>query len=125
MAKKGIKIPLQSDGTGNFAVVEGTDLLFSRIRLLLSADSATDRTVGEVPFDTTFGNTLRRLRMMRNTTALAEAARREIERVLAKWVPEAAIDTIRPSIEGTRLSLLVTFRERLSDRVTAPIRLNL
>ena len=107
---RGLLTPFRRDRKRDFASSDGDDLLASKVLQVLGTEGATARSSGELPWRTAFGTPLQLLRHQRNDVALAELARVYIRDALRRWVPEAAVVSVKPERDGPTLTLRVRFR---------------
>ncbi|WP_426747441.1 GPW/gp25 family protein [Myxococcus faecalis] len=90
-APQNLLIPFRRDRKRDFAAGAGAELLASKVRQVLLTEGATPHSTGELPWRTSFGAGLSRLRHQRNDTVLAELARVYVRDALARWLPGVQI----------------------------------
>ena len=107
---RGLLTPFRRDRKRDFASGEGDDLLDSQVEQVLATEGSTLRSVGELPWRTSFGTPLETLRHQRNDAALEALARVYIRDALARWVPEAVLVAVEVQRGTNDVSLRVRFR---------------
>ena len=85
--------PLRRDKKSDFAHASGEDLLKSKIIQVLATD-------GEMPWATSFGSKLTRLRHQKNDEVLEALARVYVRDALRKWVPEIEVMDVLAKRDG-------------------------
>ncbi|ATB46307.1 MULTISPECIES: GPW/gp25 family protein [Myxococcaceae] len=108
---RNLLIPFRRDKKRDFAVGSGAELLASKVRQVLLTEGATPHSTGELPWRTSFGAGLSRLRHQRNDTVLAELARVYIRDALARWLPGVHLEQVRIVQEAATLMLRIRVRE--------------
>lgn len=103
-------IPFRRDKKRDFATGEGEVLLASKVRQALLTEGATPRSSGELPWRTSFGAGLARLRHQPNDAALKELARVYVRDALRQWVPGAQLVSLTVESDGPALTLRVHVR---------------
>jgi phage baseplate assembly protein W len=104
----GLIAPLHR-GPVDFVAGSGAELFSSKLRHVLLTEP------GELPWRTTFGAGLSRLRHQNNDAVLREIARASVGRALAAWMPSAELGSVEtPSRDGA-LVLAVAARERTTQ----------
>ncbi|WP_249344428.1 GPW/gp25 family protein [Corallococcus exiguus] len=78
---------------------------------MLLTESATPHSTGELPWRTSFGAGLSRLRHQRNDTVLAELARVYVRDALVRWLPGVQLVQVRVEQDAALLTLRVRVRE--------------
>ena len=96
-APQNLLVPFRRDRKRDFAVGSGAELLASKVRQVLLTEGATPHSTGELPWRTSFGSGLSRLRHQRNDSVLAELARVYVRDALARWLPD--VQLVRLEIE--------------------------
>ena len=104
--KQCIAAPLRRDKKRDFAFASGDDLLKSKIIQVLA-------TEGEMPWRTSFGSGLGRLRHQKNDDELSALAIVHVRDALRKWVPEVEVSDVQT--RGDREKLYLEVRYRVSD----------
>ena len=84
----GVLCPLRLTSTQDFATASGADLVKSDVMQLLGT------VQGELPWRPDFGTRLTRLRHRQNTGALADLARIDVARALAKYEPRVRLRSV-------------------------------
>lgn len=107
----GLLTPLQRDGARDFAVGAGRDLSVSKIRQALGVAQ------GELPWRTSFGAGLPRLRFQANTEVTAERARIMAVDALAVWAPSVTVTAVKATKAGASLLIQVTYIADAEERV--------
>ena len=111
-ARRGLLSPFQRDRKRDFASGSGTELLRSKLRQVLLTRGAAHGAEGEMPWRTSFGSALDRLRHQRNDAVLAELARVYVRDALAKWIPSAKLTRISIEREGSSIFLKIRVSAR-------------
>ncbi|RKI05698.1 hypothetical protein D7Y15_32865 [Corallococcus sp. AB030] len=104
-------IPFRRDRKRDFATGTGAELLASKVRQVLLTEGATPYSTGELPWRTSFGAGLSRLRHQRNDTVLAELARVYVRDALARWLPSVQLELVRVEQDAATLTLRVRVRQ--------------
>ncbi|ATB45948.1 GPW/gp25 family protein [Corallococcus macrosporus] len=104
-------VPFGRDKKRDFASGTGAELLASKVRQVLLTEGTTPHSTGELPWRTSFGAGLSRLRHQRNDTVLAELARVYVRDALARWLPGVQLVQIRVEQDAAILTLHVRVRE--------------
>ncbi|MCP3104253.1 GPW/gp25 family protein [Myxococcus sp. K15C18031901] len=104
-------VPFGRDKKRDFASGTGAELLASKVRQVLLTEGTTPHSTGELPWRTSFGAGLSRLRHQRNDTVLAELARVYVRDALARWLPGVQLVQIRVEQDAAILTLRVRVRE--------------
>jgi phage baseplate assembly protein W len=95
---RGITVPLEQDGQGDFRSTSGLDLLKNDVMSLLAIQGPIGKTPGEVPWDTDMGGNLDALRHRGMHNEVVEALAYEASAgVLEKYEPRARITDIKIS----------------------------
>ncbi|RJS13755.1 hypothetical protein DRW03_35905 [Corallococcus sp. H22C18031201] len=110
-APHNLLVPFQRDRKRDFAAGTGAELLASKVRQVLLTEGATPHSTGELPWRTSFGASLSRLRNQRNDTVLAELARVYIRDALARWLPGVQLVEVRVEQDSALATLRVRVRE--------------
>ncbi|RUO91488.1 hypothetical protein D7Y11_19650 [Corallococcus sp. AB018] len=110
-ALQNLLIPFRRDRKRDFAAGTGAELLASKVRQVLLTEGATPLSTGELPWRTSFGAGLSRLRHQRNDTVLAELARVYVRDALARWLPGVQLELLRVEQAAATLTLRVRVRE--------------
>jgi phage baseplate assembly protein W len=109
-------VPFQRDQKRDFATATGADLLGSKVRQVLLTDGVTPWSGGELPWRTTFGAALGRLRHLPADAARAELARVYVRDALRRWMPEVELRRVTVESLGPALVVSVWVRaDGLSD----------
>ena len=108
----GLIIPFRRDRKRDWAAGSGADLLRSKVLQALATEGATPVSQGELPWRTSFGAGLERLRHQRNDSALAELARVYVRDALRRWVPSAEVTSLEVARDGASLTIRLRVRER-------------
>ncbi|RJS13441.1 hypothetical protein DRW03_36065 [Corallococcus sp. H22C18031201] len=116
-APHNLLVPFRRDKKRDFASGTGAELLASKVRQVLLTEGATPHSSGELPWRTSFGAGLARLRHQRNDAVLAELARVYIRDALARWLPGVQLVEVRVEQD----SALATLRVRTREGDTAPV----
>jgi hypothetical protein len=104
---KGIKIPIQLDGKGDLANVEGDELLLSDVELLCGIER------GELAWDLEQGTRFREMLHRKIQTLIQNAvANRETSDVLNRYEPRAWAGKAMVEKDGNLLRVYVRFRRR-------------
>ena len=114
LERRNLLIPFRRDRKHDFASGTGADLLRSKVIQALMTDGATPQSQGELPWRTSFGSGLERLRHQRNDAAVAELCRVYIRDALQHWVPGAELSDINVSRDGTKLVIRLRVRQKHS-----------
>jgi len=101
----GLLTPLQRDGARDFASGTGDRLSVSKIRQVLGT------AMGELPWRTSFGAGIPRLRFRTNDEVLAEQARVRAVDALAKWAPSVRIESVSVSRDSTTVAIQVFYSD--------------
>ncbi|CAM4283877.1 GPW/gp25 family protein [Corallococcus exiguus] len=110
-ALQNLLVPFGRDKKRDFASGTGAELLASKVRQVLLTEGATPHSTGELPWRTSFGAGLSRLRHQRNDKVLAELARVYVRDALARWLPGVQFVQVRVKQEAVTLTLRVRVRE--------------
>lgn len=110
-APQNLLIPFRRDKKRDFASGTGPELLASKVRQVLLTEGATPLSTGELPWRTSFGAGLSRLRHQRNDTVLAELARVYVRDALARWLPGVQLVRVEVQQDQATISVLVRVRE--------------
>ncbi|NNB86090.1 GPW/gp25 family protein [Corallococcus exiguus] len=110
-APQNLLVPFRRDRKRDFATGTGAELLASKVRQVLLTEGATPYSTGELPWRTSFGAGLSRLRHQRNDTVLAELARVYVRDALARWLPGVHLVQVRVEQEAATLTLRARVRE--------------
>lgn len=110
-APQNLLVPFRRDRKRDFAAGTEAQLLASKVRQLLLTEGATPHSTGELPWRTSFGAGLSRLRHQRNDSVLAELARVYIRDALSRWLPGVQIVQVRVEQDAALLTLRVRVRE--------------
>lgn len=110
-APQNLLAPFRRDRKRDFAAGAGAELLASKVRQVLLTEGATPHPTGELPWRTSFGAGLSRLRHQRNDTVLAELARVYVRDALARWLPGIQLVQVRVEQEAATLTLRVRVRK--------------
>ncbi|NRD63333.1 hypothetical protein HRD49_16395 [Corallococcus exiguus] len=110
-APQNLLVPFRRDRKRDFASGTGAALLASKVRQVLLTEGATPFSTGELPWRTSFGAGLSRLRHQRNDAVLAELARVYIRDALLRWLPGVQLVEVRVEQEAAVLTLRVRVRE--------------
>ncbi|NVJ25969.1 hypothetical protein HUW62_32585 [Myxococcus sp. AM011] len=110
-ARQNLLVPFRRDRKRDFAVGSGAELLSSKVRQVLLTEGATPHSTGELPWRTSFGAGLSRLRHQRNDAVLAELARVYVRDALARWLPGVHLVQVRVEQGSAMLTLRVRVRE--------------
>lgn len=108
----GLTIPFQRDGQGSFVTERDDKLRASGIAVILLTDGDTDDEVGELPWRTSFGAGLDRLRYKPNNASTEALARSLVLSAFRNWMREAEVLDVKPERDGTRLKITVEWRWR-------------
>ncbi|GEL75684.1 GPW/gp25 family protein [Myxococcus virescens] len=108
---RNLLVPFRRDRKQDFAAGTETQLLASKVRQVLLTEGATPHSTGELPWRTSFGAGLSRLRHQRNDSVLAELVRVYVRDALARWLPGVQLVQIRVEQEAATLTLRVRVRE--------------
>ncbi|MCP3104530.1 GPW/gp25 family protein [Myxococcus sp. K15C18031901] len=111
-APQNLLVPFRRDKKRDFASGTGAELLASKARQVLLTEGATPHSTGELPWRTSFGAGLSRLRHQRNDAVLAELARVYIRDALARWLPGVQLVKVRVEQAGPLFTLHVRVKER-------------
>ncbi|NOJ92323.1 hypothetical protein HMI51_05130 [Corallococcus coralloides] len=111
-ALQNLLVPFRRDKKRDFAFGTGAELLASKVRQVLLTEGATPHSTGELPWRTSFGAGLSRLRHQRNDTVLAELARVHVRDALARWLPGVQLLRIEVERERPTVILRLQVRER-------------
>jgi len=111
-ALQNLLVPFRRDRKRDFAVGTGAELLASKVRQVLLTEGTTPHSTGELPWRTSFGAGLSRLRHQRNDTVLAELARVYVRDALARWLPGVQLVQVRVEQAGPLFTLHVRVKER-------------
>ncbi|NOK04696.1 MULTISPECIES: GPW/gp25 family protein [Myxococcus] len=114
-APQNLLIPFRRDRKRDFAVGTGPELLASKVRQVLLTEGATPHSTGELPWRTSFGAGLSRLRHQRNNTVLTELARVYVRDALARWLPGVQLVQIEVEQNTAEIALRVRIHERDSS----------
>ncbi|GEL75694.1 hypothetical protein MVI01_74780 [Myxococcus virescens] len=79
---------------------------------MLLTEGATPHSTGELPWRTSFGAGLSRLRHQSNDAVLGELARVCIRDALARWLPGVQLVQVRVEQSGPLFTLHVRVKER-------------
>ena len=91
----GVACPFRFTSTQDFATAAGGDLVKSDVMQLLGT------VQGELPWRPDFGTSLTRLRHRQNTGALADLARIDVARALARYEPRVRLRAVTsPAASG-------------------------
>ncbi|QQR46168.1 hypothetical protein JKA73_08705 [Myxococcus xanthus] len=107
-APQNILVPFRRDRKRDFASGTGDELLASKVRQVLLTEGATPHSTGELPWRTSFGAGLSRLRHQRNDTVLAELVRVYVRDTLARWLP--GVQLVQVDVKQDREALAVRLR---------------
>ncbi|NOJ79796.1 hypothetical protein [Myxococcus xanthus] len=110
-APQNLLVPFRRDRKRDFATGTGAELLASKVRQVLLTEGATPHSTGELPWRTSFGAGLSRLRHQRNDTVLAELARVYIRDALARWLPGVRLVEFEVEQGEATISLLLRISE--------------
>lgn len=110
----GLLIPFQRDKKRDFAAGTGDALLASKVRQALLTEGATARSLGELPWRTSFGSAVALLRHRGNDEVLKELARVYVRDALKRWIPSAKLVTL--SVEQSDASVTIRIRVRENER---------
>jgi len=122
--RRGLLIPFQRDRKRDFASGTGADLLRSKVIQALLTDGAAYGSDGELPWRTSLGAALGRLRHQRNDAVLGELARVTIRDALARWVPSAKLVALHVVQDDAQLTVKLRVRERGTEaQVQLPVSL--
>ena len=114
MPSVGLLTPFQRDGKGDFAKATADDdaLFESALTFVLETRGDSPVAVGEMPWRTSFGSELDRLRFLPNSLATVEIARTMVDKAVREWLPSVEVLNVRGSREGQSLLLEVRWRRR-------------
>ncbi|NTX51833.1 hypothetical protein [Myxococcus sp. CA039A] len=110
-------VPFRRDKKRDFASGTGAELLAAKVRQVLLTEGAAPHSYGELPWRTSFGAGLARLRHQRNDAVLAELARVYVRDALARWLP--GVQLMQTRVEQTSTSLRIHLRVHEHDTTTA------
>ncbi|RKH35677.1 hypothetical protein D7Y13_13985 [Corallococcus praedator] len=113
-APQNLLVPFRRDRKRDFAAGTGAELLASKVRQVLLTEGATPHSTGELPWRTSFGAGLSRLRHQHNDTVLAELARVYVRDALVRWLHSIHLVQVDVEQEASK----VTLRVRISERDT-------
>jgi uncharacterized protein len=116
---RGLLAPLRRDGKKDLAAGSGPELWDAKVRQVLLTDGDTPQSAGELPWRTSFGAGLSRLRHQRNTAALAELARVYVRDALRRWLPSVVLVDVAVVQRDAELAVEITYR---TSRDSAPQR---
>lgn len=110
----GLLLPFQRDGRGSFATGRDAELWGSAIALVLLTKGDTPQGVGELPWRTSFGAGLDRLRFRTMNLKNRELARTLVSDALRRWMPEVEVVDVEPGADNAqqRLTLAIFWRWR-------------
>ncbi len=108
---RNLLIPFRRDKKRDFAFGTGSDLLASKVRQVLLTLGATAVTSGALPWRTSFGSGLERLRHQRNDSVLRELATVYVRDALARWLPTVELVRLEAKHDGPKLALRLLVRE--------------
>ncbi|TQF11023.1 GPW/gp25 family protein [Myxococcus llanfairpwllgwyngyllgogerychwyrndrobwllllantysiliogogogochensis] len=108
---RNLLVPFRRDRKRDFAAGTGAELLASKVRQVLLTEGPTPHSTGELPWRTSFGAGLARLRHQSNDAVLAELARVYVRDALARWLPGVQLVQVRVEQEAATLTLRVRVRE--------------
>jgi hypothetical protein len=111
-APQNLLVPFRRDRKRDFAAGTEAELLASKVRQVLLTEGATPYSTGELPWRTSFGAGLSRLRHQRNDTVLAELAHVYVRDALARWLPGVQFVQVRVEQDGAVVAVRVQLRER-------------
>ncbi|WP_338869424.1 hypothetical protein [Myxococcus stipitatus] len=118
-APQNLLVPFRRDKKRDFASGTGAELLASKVRQVLLTEGATPFSTGELPWRTSFGAGLSRLRHQRNDAVLAELARVYIRDALLRWLPGVQLVHLEAKQDGEVLILHLHVREHQAEIVVA------
>ncbi|RKG90402.1 hypothetical protein D7W82_03660 [Corallococcus sp. CA049B] len=122
-APQNLLVPFRRDKKRDFASGTGAELLTSKVRQVLLTEGATPHSTGELPWRTSFGAGLSRLRHQRNDTVLAELARVYVRDALARWLPGVQLVQVDVKQDGEALAVRLRIREGTTTaRLIIPFR---
>lgn len=109
----GLRFPMVRTGS-DFQTSNGEDLVFCTVPYILETQANSPRVQGEIPWDSSFGSQLQRLKhknIVGDSAALNELARTYIVEALAINEPRLIVRAVRanflPSASGNRLDFHV------------------
>jgi uncharacterized protein len=108
---RNLLVAFRRDKKRDFASGTGAELLASKVRQVLLTEGATPHSTGELPWRSSFGAGLSRLRHQRNDTVLAALARVYIRDALAHWLPGVQFVQVRVEQDAAVLTLRVRVGE--------------
>ena len=110
-APQNLLVPFRRDKKRDFASGTGAELLASKVRQVLMTEGATPHSTGELPWRTSFGAGLARLRHQSNDAVLAELTRVYVRDALSRWLPGVQLVEARVEQEVATLTLRVCVHE--------------
>ncbi|ADO70303.1 GPW/gp25 family protein [Stigmatella aurantiaca] len=114
-APQNLLVPFRRDRKRDFATGTGAELLASKVRQVLLTEGATPHSTGELPWRTSFGAGLSRLRHQSNNAVLAELARVYVRDALARWLPGVQLVQVRVEQDAATLTLRIHVRTHSTD----------
>ncbi|MDC0714234.1 hypothetical protein POL68_37580 [Stigmatella sp. ncwal1] len=108
---RNLLVPFRRDRKRDFAAGTEAELLASKVRQVLLTEGATPHSTGELPWRTSFGAGLSRLRHQRNDTVLAELARVYVRDALARWLPGVQLVRVAVQSGGPTITLQIHVRK--------------
>ncbi|WP_375743656.1 GPW/gp25 family protein [Corallococcus interemptor] len=119
-ALQNLLVPFRRDKKRDFASGTGAELIASKVRQVLLTEGATPHSTGELPWRTSFGAGLSRLRHQRNDMVLAELARVCVRDALARWLPDVQLVHVGVEQDSAGLTLHIHVRTH-STTVTVDV----
>lgn len=121
----GLVLPFQRDGRGDFAHAYDEKLYASEMEMILTTQGDSPASIGELPWRTSFGAGLHRLRFMPNSVATRELARTMIQKSLKRWMPEVIVRNVGAQRSGNTLELFIHWGFRTGIDAGSPVRIKL